>query len=113
MPGRPLPRGLRRTREAELANRHLIGFWKNVSDTRYFGALHLAVLPGEHVMRGFYTSFNSDIVVGTGEWTWIRLEPGGVDLAKVKLRAPSDIRVTLAGHSPNAGPLPLKDVLEG
>jgi hypothetical protein len=102
--------------EAEVANRHLIGYWKNVSDTRYFGGLHLAVLPGENVMRGSYTSFNSDIVVGTGDWTWVRLEPAslsGVDLAKVTLRPPGDIRATLARHSPNAGPLPLKDVLEG
>ena len=102
--------------EAEVANRHLIGYWKNVSDTRYFGGLHLAVLPGENVMRGFYTSFNSDIVVGTGEWTWVRLDPAalaGIDLAKVKLRAPGDIHATLARHSPYAGPLPLSEVLEG
>jgi len=101
--------------EAEIANRHLIGYWKNVSDTRYFGSLHLAVLPGENVMQGFYTSFNSDILVGTGEWTWVRLDPAslsGLDLAKVKLRAPADIRATLVGHSPYAGPLPLTVVLE-
>jgi hypothetical protein len=102
--------------EAEVANRHLIGYWRNVSDTRYFGGLHLAALPGENVMRGFYTSFNSDIMVGTGEWTWVRIDPAsltGVDLAKVKLRAPADIRAALVGHSPYAGPLPLNDVLEG
>src|SRR2546421_7165822 len=32
--------------EAQVANRHVIGYWKNVSDTRYFGSIHLAVLPG-------------------------------------------------------------------
>jgi hypothetical protein len=102
--------------EAEVANRHLIGYWKNVSDTRYFGGLHLAVLPGENVMRGHYSSFNSDILVGTGEWTWVRLDPAllsSVDLAKVKLRAPADIRTTLVEHSPYAGPLPVNGVLEG
>jgi hypothetical protein len=101
--------------EAEIANRHLIGYWKNVSDTRYFGGLHLAVMPNETVMRGYYSSFNSDILVGTGEWTWVRLDPAsltGVDLAKVKLRAPADIRTTLTGHSPYAGPLRVNDVLE-
>ena len=29
--------------EAQLANRHLIGYWKNISDARYFGSVHLAV----------------------------------------------------------------------
>src|SRR5262249_19068177 len=102
--------------EAEVANRHLIGYWKNVSDTRYFGGLHLAVSPGENVMQGYYSSFNSDILVGTGEWTWVRLDPTsltGVDLAKVKLRAPGDVRATLAGRSAYAGPLPVNAVLEG
>jgi len=102
--------------EAEIANRHLIGYWKNVSDTRYFGGLHLAVLPGENVMQGYYSSFNSDIMVGTGEWTWVRLDPAsltGVDFAKVKLRAPVDIRTTLIGHAYSAGTLALNAVLEG
>lgn len=49
--------------EAELADRHLIGHWKNISDTRYFGSLHLAVLPGETVMDGYYTGVESDIEV--------------------------------------------------
>src|ERR1700690_3146225 len=52
--------------EAQLANRHLIGHWKNVNDTRYFGTLHLAILPGETVMEGYYTGFESDIHVATG-----------------------------------------------
>ena len=47
--------------EAQLANRHLIDHWKNISDTRYFGSVHLAVLPGEMVMDGYYTGFSSDI----------------------------------------------------
>jgi hypothetical protein len=102
--------------EAEVANRHLIGCWKNVSDTRYFGGLHLAVLPGENVMTGFYTSFGSDIVVGTGGWRWVRLDPAsliGVDLARVKLRGPGEMRTRLAEHSPYGGPLSLSDVIEG
>src|SRR5438067_2009485 len=40
--------------DAQVANRHVIGHWKNVSDTRYFGSIHLALLPGEIVMEGYY-----------------------------------------------------------
>lgn len=43
--------------EAELVNRHLVGYWKNVNDAFYFGAIHLAILPGETVMEGYYTCF--------------------------------------------------------
>jgi hypothetical protein len=30
--------------DAQLASRHLLGYWRNTSDTRYFGLVHLAVL---------------------------------------------------------------------
>src|SRR5947199_214928 len=74
--------------EAQIVNRHLLGHWKNTSDTRYFGAVHLAVLPGESVMEGHYTGFASDIAVSTGFWRWVRLAPESVaaaDLAAVIL----------------------------
>ena len=49
--------------DAALAGRHLIGEWRNTSDTRYYGTLQLAVLPGETVMEGYYTGVGSDIEV--------------------------------------------------
>ena len=49
--------------EADLASRHLVGHWKNISDSRYFGWLELAVLPGEIVMQGGYMGVASDIEV--------------------------------------------------
>ena len=80
--------------EAQLANRHLIGHWKNTSDTRYFGSLHLAVLPGEIVMEGYYTGYSNDIEVAIGRWKWVRLDPtslSSVDLSGVVLREPHDL----------------------
>ena len=62
--------------EATLANRHLAGSWKNTSDARYFGTIHLAVMPGETVMEGFFTNFVDDVHVSTGFWKWVRIEPG-------------------------------------
>lgn len=112
--GHPTP--FRNEVEAELANRHLIGHWKNVSDTRYFGSIHLAVLTGETVMEGHYTSFSSDVLVGTGRWKWVRLNPAslsGVELSHVMLREPGVIHALLEGHSMYAGPLALADVAEG
>ncbi len=101
--------------EAELANRHLIGYWKNVSDTRYFGTVHLAVLPGETVMDGYYTSFTSDVEAGTGHWRWVLLDPEslpGVDLTRMALREPAVIHELLLAHSKHAGPIKLADVAE-
>lgn len=80
--------------EAQLANRHVIGHWRNVSDTRYFGSLQLAVLPGEAVMDGYYTSFLTDIEVDAQRWRWVRLNPAslaGVDLAEVNLKDPASV----------------------
>ena len=80
--------------EAQLANRHLIGHWKNTSDTRYFGSLHLAVLPGEIVMEGYYTGYSNDIELTIGRWKWVRLDPtslSSVDLSGVVLREPHDL----------------------
>jgi hypothetical protein len=112
--GHPTP--FRNEVEAELANRHLIGHWKNVSDTRYFGSLHLAVLTGETAMDGYYTSFSSDVLVGSGRWRWVRLDPAslsGVDLSRVMLREPAVIHERLERQSSYAGLLALTDIAEG
>ena len=52
--------------DATLAGRHLIGEWQNTSDTRYYGTLQLAVLPGEIVMEGHYAGVGSDVEVSAG-----------------------------------------------
>lgn len=99
--------------EAELASRHLIGQWKNVSDTRYFGAIHLAVLSDDHIMEGYYTSLTSDVTVESGEWKWVRIDPSTitkVDLSLRNLRPPSEIGHLVAGHQRHDGPLPLDAV---
>lgn len=101
--------------EAQLANRHLIGHWKNISDTRYFGSVHLAVLPGETVMDGYYTGLSSDIRVNAMRWKWVRLEPAslsGVDLQEVTLNDPDAIHALLE-NSANDVPLDLAAIVEG
>lgn len=101
--------------EAELANRHLIGHWKNISDTRYFGSVHLAVLPGETVMDGYHTGFSSDIQVDAMRWKWVRLDPvslSGVDLQEVTLKDPDVIHAFLE-NSVNGVPLNLAAIVEG
>src|SRR6266568_1420221 len=98
--------------EARIAGRHLIGHWKNTSDTRYFGAVQLAVLPGETVIEGHYTGFASDIAVSTGYWKWVRLEPESVaraDLLTVVLREPSALYDLVMNHSQTAAPLTLAE----
>jgi DNA-binding transcriptional regulator YhcF (GntR family) len=99
--------------EAQLVNRHVLGHWRNVSDTRYFGSIHLAVLPGEAVMEGYYTGFTSDIKVDVERWKWIRLDPvtlSGVEVERVTLKEPEMI-YTLLGNSTQDAPLPLTAVI--
>jgi hypothetical protein len=101
--------------EAQLANRHLIGHWKNSNDHRYFGSIHLAVLPGETVMEGHYTGFASDIHVSFGPWRWVRLDPDSltdVDLAAVQLREPAELYDLVMNHSQTDAPLSLGAVRE-
>lgn len=101
--------------EAQLVNRHLIGHWKNISDTRYFGSVHLAVLPGETVMDGYYTGFSSDIQVDAMRWKWVRLDPtslSGVDLQEIILNDPDKIHALLE-NSANDVPLDLATIVEG
>lgn len=107
--------GFRNIIEAEVANRHLVGQWKNTSDTRYFGSVHLAVLPGESAMEGVYSGFASDIAVSGGTWKWIRLDPEslpGEDLSRVVLREPLAVYETVTAHSGDNGPLRLADIGE-
>lgn len=100
--------------EAQLANRHLIGHWKNTSDTRYFGSVHLAILPGETVMDGYYTGFSSDVQVDAMRWKWVRLDStslSGVDLQEVTLNDP-DVIHALLENPPNDAPLDLAAIVE-
>jgi hypothetical protein len=97
--------------EARLFSRHLIGTWKNTSDARYFGVIHLAVLPGETVMDGYYTGFASDIRVSTGRWRWVRLDAESA--STVTLREPSVVYDAVMRHSQDDASLTLADVAEG
>jgi hypothetical protein len=101
--------------DAQLVNRHLIGCWKNSSDTRYFGSLHLAVLPGETVMEGWYSGYDSDVAVAIGHWKWVRLDPTsllGEGLAGVTLREPRALRELIEQYTQYDAPLPLAAVVE-
>jgi hypothetical protein len=100
--------------EAQLANRHVIGYWRNISYIRYFGSIHLAILPGEAVMEGYYTAFSSDIRVDVMRWKWVRLDPlslSGVELPQVALKEPDAI-YTLLEQSAFDAPLALAAVAE-
>jgi DNA-binding transcriptional regulator YhcF (GntR family) len=100
--------------EAQLANRHFIGFWKNQSDTRYFGSVHLAVLPGENVMTGYYTSFTSDVRVDAMAWTWVRLDPASVGPSgypHVRLKDPGTVNDVLMKYT-DRSPIAASAVLE-
>lgn len=96
--------------EAGLFGRHLIGQWRNTSDTRYFGTLELAVLPGEIVMQGGYYGVASDIEVSRGDWKWVRLDPGPVPVQGITLREPGELFDLVMAHSQLDGPLKMADV---
>jgi hypothetical protein len=101
--------------EAEVTNRHLIGHWRNRSDTRYFGAVHLAVLTGECVMDGHYTSFVSDVATNVGPWKWVRLDTmtnAPVDLKALTLKKPDAVHDALAAHTGEDGPIALDAIVE-
>jgi transcriptional regulator with XRE-family HTH domain len=100
--------------EAALFTRHLVGHWKNVSDARYFGTVHLAVLPGETVMEGYYTGFASDIEVSFGRWKWVRLDPSlpGEALAAAVLREPSAVYEFVMSRSQDDAPAMLAEIGE-
>lgn len=99
--------------EAQMANRHLVGHWKNSNDTRYFGTFQLAVLPGETVMDGYYTGFGSDVEVSIGPWKWVRIDADSVadtDLSAVRLRDPAALGEHIEAHSQYSAPLTLTDI---
>ena len=96
--------------EALLFGRHLIGTWRNRSDTRYYGALELAVLPGETVMDGIYAGVASDIAVSSEHWRWVRLDPD--DLAGVILGQPSGIYELVMSRTQDDPPLTVDDIRE-
>jgi hypothetical protein len=96
--------------EGRLFGRHLIGTWRNTSDHRYFGSLHLAVLPGETVMDGHYTGLASDISVSVEHWRWVRLEPG--DMSALALRDPSAVYELVMTRTQDDPPLTLADIRE-
>jgi DNA-binding transcriptional regulator YhcF (GntR family) len=100
--------------EAQLVNRHLIGNWKNVSDTRYFGSIHLAISPGEFVMEGYYTAFLSDIKVAAMPWKWLRIDSASladVDLPRLTIKDPETVYELLTESTGKAS-LPISAVTE-
>lgn len=101
--------------EVQLLNRHMLGFWKNVNDNYYFGSLHLAILPGENVIEGYYTGFTNDMDVVTERWKWVRLDPAslqGVNLEKLSLQEPSVVYSLVESHLHVDGPIKLAAVTE-
>jgi hypothetical protein len=99
--------------DARLIGRHLTGEWRNTSDTRYCGGLQLAVLPGEMVMRGWYTGVGSDIEVSAGAWTWVRLDPDSipeVGLRGIVLGDPASVHDLLTARGQDDMPLTLDQV---
>lgn len=106
--------GFRNEIEGEIAGRHLVGFWKNLSDTSYFGAVQLAVLPGDDVMDGRFTSLDGNDRVGGGRWRWVRLEPSVPEerIKRVTLFEPRLIYSLVQKYPRRAGPLRLADVAE-
>ncbi|MFE3057613.1 hypothetical protein [Nocardia sp. NPDC059239] len=107
--------GFRNRVEAELCGRHLIGQWRNLSDSYYFGSLHLSVMPGEMMLSGYYTGFPHDMEVVAEQWKWVRIAPDsldGIDLAAVTLKAPALIYALLEDRSHTAGPMTLEDITE-
>lgn len=98
---------------ASLYGRHLIGEWRNTSDTRYIGNLHLAVLPGEMVMQGRFSGVASDVAVSGGEWKWVRLAPAEFDeIAGATLRDPRELHELVMNHPQIDEPLTLADIRE-
>lgn len=107
--------GFRNALEGQLFLRHLIGEWRNDSDTRYFGALHLAVWPGETVMAGYYTGLSTDIKVSNSVWKWVRVAgaaPPVEDLPAVVLREPRDLYELVKKQKANDAPLGWGDIRE-
>lgn len=100
---------------ARLYGRHVMGHFRNRNDRYFFGSLHLAVLPGEVILDGYYTGFLNDTMVLVEPWRWVLVEPGstaGIDLTNVALGEPGEIYDMLFARTPFDGPIPLGDVLK-
>ena len=98
--------------EAALTGRHLIGEWRNTSDSRYYGTVQLAVLTSGNVMEGYYAGVESDIEVSSGFWKWVRLDAGLIPVPGITLRDPHDLHDLVMAHSQYGAPLMLADVRE-
>ncbi|GBE67801.1 hypothetical protein MFM001_42630 [Mycobacterium sp. MFM001] len=107
--------GFRNDIEAGVFGRHVIGHWRNINDSYFYGCIHLAVLPGETVLDGYCTAFVSDTQVVAEPWRWVRVDPRstqGVDLATVKLADPRRLYDAIAAHTRFDGAIPLDQLTE-
>jgi hypothetical protein len=99
---------------ARLVGRHVLGQWRNRNDSYYYGSLHLAVLPGDTILDGYYTGFLNDTQIVAEPWRWVRVQPAsaaGVDLTTVTLAEPRRLYDTVVRRTPFDGPIPLEQVL--
>ncbi|MEB3033737.1 MULTISPECIES: hypothetical protein [Mycolicibacter] len=98
-----------------LSGRHLIGQWRNASDSYYYGTVHLAVLPGEALLDGYYTSVVTDARVESERWRWVRVDPAtvaGADMHAVKVGDPRHVYDLILNHSDYGPPIELTRVVE-
>lgn len=101
--------------DAQVVGRHLIGHWRNTNDRYYYGSIQLAVLPGETLLDGYYTSVLTDTEVVADRWRWVRVDPcsaEGVDLAAVRLREPLELGKALGRRTRFDRPIALSEVME-
>lgn len=106
-------RGHETETNARLFGRHLMGHFRNCNDSYFYGSLHLAVLPGETVLDGYYTGFTNDTQVVAEPWRWVRVDPQSienVDLANVRLGEPEMVYEALISRTPFDGPIRLDQV---
>lgn len=112
----PVPRtagqtiGFHNDIECKLAGRHLIGQWRNTCDSYYFGSIHLAVMPGETVMDGYYTAVFTDAQVVADRWRFVRVEPQsatGIDLHTITPGEPRRIYDIITAHDAYDSPIAL------
>nr|WP_105369515.1 hypothetical protein [Mycobacterium eburneum] len=100
---------------ARLHGRHLMGHFRNRNDHYFYGCLHLSVLPGETLLRGYYTGFINDTEVVSEPWCWARIEPqsaASIDLAQVTLREPRAIYEKIVARTNFDGPMLIREVIE-
>lgn len=96
--------------ECKLAGRHLMGQWRNTCDSYYFGSIHLAVMPGEAVMDGYYTAVFTDTHVVADRWRFVRVEPQsvtGIDLRTITLGEPRRVYDIITAHDAYDSPIAL------